>query len=427
MRASLHKGYHKAILQNGIRIIGEEIDSYNSVTVGLFVFCGGRDEPKDQLGIAHFTEHMLFKGTKKRTSLEISKTIDRIGGIINAYTNKEYTCYYVKLVRDKLELGVELLSDIFLNSIFPEDELEREKNVVLQEIGMVNDTPDDLVHDLLLESLFGKDSLGHSLLGTEKDVKSFNAEKISNFVKDYYQNDRIVIAAAGNFKWKEFHDLTEKYFGDRKKGHKTFQRDALKEGKDIKISKEHLYQIHTAMGFKTVSIYDEDKYSLNVLNYILGAGMSSLLFQELREKSGYAYSVFSFTQNYQDTGYLEIYYGTSLEHHDKCMDKVNEIIKLLLKGDIPKEDIEYAKEQIKGYTLIAQDSSDARFSYNAKVELYHNHFISLEDELAKIYKVTLDDVVRVAYKYIVPEKAKFAIISPSNEKTKTKNKETSSR
>lgn len=427
MKANLHKGYHKDILQNDIRIIGEEIDSYNSVTVGLFVFCGGRDEPKDQLGIAHFTEHMLFKGTKKRTSLEISKTIDRIGGIINAYTNKEYTCYYVKLVRDKIELGIELLSDIFLNSIFPEEELEREKSVVLQEIGMVNDTPDDLVHDLLLEALFGKDSIGHSLLGTEKDVKSFNAEKISKFVEDYYQNDRIVIAAAGNFKWKEFHELTEKYFGNRKKGQKTFQRDARKEGKNIKISKKHLYQIHTAMGFKTVSIYDEDKYPLNVLNYILGAGMSSLLFQELREKSGYAYSVFSFTHNYQDTGYLEIYYGTSLEHHAKCMDKVNEIIKLLLKGDIPKEDIDYAKEQIKGYTLIAQDSSDARFSYNAKVELYHNQFIPLEDELAKIYKVTLDDVVRVANKYISPEKAKFAIISPPDEKTKAKDKKASSR
>jgi len=422
-----HKGYHKRNLTNGIRIIGEEIPDYNSVTVGIFVFCGGRDEPASQLGIAHFTEHMLFKGTKSRSALDISKTIDRIGGIINAYTNKEYTCYYVKIIKEKLELGLELLSDIFLNSVFPEDELEREKNVVLQEIGMVNDTPDDLVHDLVLQAIFGKDSLGHSLLGTEKHVKSFSRETVEKFVNEYYQNDRVVIAAAGNFKWAEFNELAEKFFGSRKNGNLVFNREAKKTGRDIKLSKSHLYQIHTAMGFKTVSIYDKDKYPLKVLNYILGAGMSSLLFQELREKSGYAYSVFSFTHEYQDTGYLEIYYGTSLKHHKKCMDKVAEILNKIAKGDIPKEEIGYAKEQMKGYSLIALDSSDARFSYNAKTELYYNNFIPLEKELEEVNKVTLDDVVRVANTYLPLEKAKYAIISPQEENENTKSKKTAAR
>lgn len=427
MRQNPHKGYHKKQLHNGIRIIGEEIPDYNSVTVGIFVFCGGRDEPKDQLGIAHFTEHMLFKGTKSRSALDISKTIDRIGGIINAYTNKEYTCYYVKIIKDRLALGVELLSDIFINSVLPEDELEREKNVVLQEIGMVNDTPDDLVHDLLLQSLFGKDGLGHSLLGTEEHVKSFSRDKISNFIENYYQNDRIVIAAAGNFRWQDFNDLAEKYFGQRKSGFKQFKRENLKSGKDIKLFKSQLYQIHTTMGFKTVAIYSEDRYPLKVLNYILGAGMSSMLFQELREKSGYAYSVFSFTHEYQDTGYMEIYYGTSLKHHKDCMDKVNEILTKIAKGDIPKEEVEFAKEQMRGYNLIAMDSSDARFSYNAKVELYHNDFIPLEKELEKVNKVTLDDVVRVANTYLPLDKAKFAIIAPSEEHGKVKDKKTTSR
>lgn len=427
MKQNPHKGYHKKELNNGIRIIGEEIHDYNSVTVGIFVFCGGRDEPKDQLGIAHFAEHMLFKGTKTRSALDISKTIDRIGGIINAYTNKEYTCYYVKIIKDKLALGIELLADIFLDSVFPEDELEREKNVVLQEIGMVNDTPDDLVHDLLLESLFGKDGLGHSLLGTEEHVKSFSRDKISSFIENYYQNDRIVIAAAGNFTWGDFSELAEKYFGKRKKSSNAFKRESSKTGSNIKLFKSHLYQIHTTMGFKTVSIYNDDKYPLKVLNYILGAGMSSLLFQELREKSGYAYSVFSFTHEYQDTGYLEIYYGTSLKHHENCMEKVNEILTKIRSGHIPKEEVEFAKEQMRGYNLIAQDSSDARFSYNAKVELYHNEFIPLEKELERVNRVSFDDVVRVANTYLSLDKAKFAIIAPSEKNGNVKNKKTASR
>lgn len=413
------KGYHKKVLKNHIRVIGEELHDYNSVTVGIFVFCGGRDEPPDQRGIAHFTEHMLFKGTKSRSAIEISKTIDRIGGILNAYTNKEYTCYYAKVVKDKVKTALELLADIFLNSVFPEEELEREKNVVLQEIAMVNDTPDDLVHDLLLEALFGKDGLGHSLLGTESHVKSFDREKIANFVKNYYLNDRIVIAAAGNFDWHEFSDYAEYLFGDRATITKSLLRKTEGSGNDITLHKNHLYQIHTTIGFKTVSIYGEDKYPLKVLNSFLGAGMSSLLFQELREKSGYAYSVYSFLHNYEDTGYLEIYYGTSPKHHLICMDKVKEILANIAKGNFPKEDVEYAKEQLRGYSLIAQDSSDARFLYNAKTELYYGQFIPLEKELERINSVTFDDVVRVANEYLDMEKAKFAIIAPSEEDVNT--------
>ncbi len=427
MSKETYKGYHKKELSNKIRIIGEEIPGFNSVTVGIFVFCGGRDEPKDELGIAHFAEHMLFKGTKTRSALDISKTIDRIGGIINAYTNKEYTCYYVKIIKEKLELGMELLADIFLNSVFPEDELEREKNVVLQEIAMVNDTPDDLVHDLLLQSIFGRDSLGHSLLGTEGHVKNFNREKIARFIKNYYQNDRIVIAAAGNFRWQEFSELAERFFGGRKDGKAEFNRTALNTGENIKLFKSHLYQVHTAIGFKTVSIYDEDKYSLKVLNYILGAGMSSLLFQELREKTGYAYSVFSFTHEYEDTGFMEIYFGTAEKHHEDCMKKVDDILTKIIKGEIKKQEIEHAKEQIKGYSLISQDSSNARFSYNAKVELYHRRFIPLEQELERFKKVTLDDVVTVANKYLTLDLAKTAIIAPSGEDENPKNKKTSPR
>lgn len=412
MRAG-SKGYHKKILPNKIRVIGEEIKGFNSVTVGIFVFCGSRDEPQTDRGIAHFTEHMLFKGTEKRSSLDISKEIDAVGGIINAYTNKEYTCYYVKIIQEKIDLALDVLSDIFLNSVIKEEEIEREKKVVLQEIGMVNDTPDDVIHDLLLEALFGKDSLGFSILGTEETVKNFKREKIINFIENYYLNDRIIIAAAGNFKWDEFYDKVSYYFGGRKyKDIKFPERNNKSEGENISLTKEHLYQINTAIGFKTVSRYDSDYYPLKVLNSILGSSMSSYLFQELREKTGYAYTVFSHTNAYQDTGYLEIYYATSPKTQNHCLDKIREILKRFTDGQIKETELNNTKEQIKGYVLLSQDSSNARFTYNAKVEMYHNEFIPLEKELEKIYKVTLDDIVRVANTYLNFDKAKIVTISP---------------
>lgn len=407
------KGYHKKILPNGIRVIGEEIPGFNSVTVGIFVFCGSRDEPSSDRGIAHFTEHMLFKGTERRSSLDISKEIDGVGGIINAYTNKEYTCYYVKVVQDKLELALDVLSDIFLNSTIKEEELDKEKTVVVQEIGMVNDTPDDVIHDLLLEALFGKECLGFSILGTEETVKNFNREKILSFIDNFYLNDRIIIAAAGNLRWDDFFEKAKYYFGYRSSKKINFpERKNCSEGQDISIKKDHLYQTNTAIGFKTVSRYSNDYYPIRVLNSILGSSMSSYLFQELREKTGYAYSVFSLTQSYQDTGFLEVFYATAPKNNNFCLDKVKEILDRFKNGKISESELNHTKEQIKGYIMLSQDSSDARFSYNAKVEMYHNEYIPLEKELEKIYQVTLDDIVRVANEYLIFDKAKIVTITP---------------
>lgn len=278
---------------------------------------------------------------------------------------------------------------------------------------MVNDTPDDVIHDLLLEALFGKESLGFSILGTEETVKNFNRGKVLSFIENYYLNDRIIIASAGNFKWNDFYEKVNHYFGGRiYKDIKFPVRKNTSEGENISLTKEHLYQINTAIGFRTVSRYSEDYYPIRVLNSILGSSMSSYLFQELREKTGYAYSVFSHTQAYQDTGFLEIYYATSPKNHNYCLDKVKDILKRFSDGLIKESELDHTKEQIKGYVLLSQDSSDARFSYNAKVEMYHNEFIPLERELEKIYKVTLDDIVRVANDYIDFDKAKIVTISP---------------
>lgn len=409
-----HKAYHKTVLPNGIRVIGESVEGYNSCTVGVFVFCGGRDELPSQTGIAHFTEHMLFKGTEKRTALDISKCIDNIGGILNAYTNKEYTCYYSKIISDKLEVGVELLSDIFLNSVFPEEELKKEKEVVVQEIHMIDDTPDELVIDLLMEAIYGKESLGASLLGTEQHVKSFSKENIVTFIDNLYLNDRVIIACAGNFNWNSFLKLTEKYFGERVKKTGRFPvRHSLLRKENILVKKDQLNQVHVAIGFPTVSIYEKDKYPLKLLNFILGVGMSSLLFQELREKHGYVYSTYSSTVHYQDTGFLYIYYATTPDKKELCEEKIGAIIDKLNKGNISDEDIMHAKEQIKGYTLISLDSSDARFSYNAKSELYFNSFVPVEEELEKLSLVAKDDIINVAQKYINLEKASTALVLPA--------------
>lgn len=408
-----HKEYHKTTLPNGIRIIGEEVTGFNSCTVGIFVFTGSRDEKNSEIGIAHFTEHMLFKGTEKRTALEISKCIDSVGGILNAYTNKEYTCYYSKVVSDKLELALDLLSDIFLNSTFPEEELEKEKEVVVQEIHMVNDTPDDLVHDLLVEAIYGKEGLGNSILGTEEIVRGFTKESIKNFIRDFYLNDRIIIACAGNFKWDRFYSKAFELFGSRASSFVKFpKRFSSPKPDKLTIQKEQLNQVHVAIGFPTVSIYEEDKYPLKVLNYILGAGMSSLLFQELREKTGYVYSTYSSTSHYQDTGFLYIYFATTPDKKDACMEKIENIISEIREGKIHDEDISSVKEQIKGYTLMSLDSSDARFSYNARSELYFHRFMPIELELEKIFLVNKKDIVEIANRYLDISKAGIACVEP---------------
>lgn len=408
-----HKGYHKVTLPNGIRLIGEEVQGFNSCTVGIFVFTGSRDENPANLGIAHFTEHMLFKGTEKRTALEISKAIDNVGGILNAYTNKEYTCYYSKVVSDKMDLALDILSDMFLNSTFPKEELQKEKEVIVQEIHMVNDTPDDLVHDLLLESLYGKEGLGSFILGTEEIVRGFESKTIRNFVEEFYLNERIVVACAGNFNWDKFKNRAEEFFSTRESKFTKFpeRRVGILPSK-IVVKKEHLNQVHVAIGFPIVSIYDEDKYPLKILNYILGAGMSSILFQELRESSGYVYSTYSSINLYQDTGVLYIYFATTPDKKELCMEKIESILNRLKSGDITEEDIANAKEQIKGYTLISLDSSDARFSYNARSELYFNKYIPIEAELEKIFLLKKSDIIDVANKYLDLSKSGIACVEP---------------
>lgn len=414
------KQLFKAVLPNGIRVIGEEQGGFNSLTTGIFVFTGGRDEPPAARGIAHFTEHMLFKGTHVRSSLDISREIERIGGVLNAYTDKEYTCYYSKVVKDKLGFAVELLSDIFLNSTFPQDELEKEKQVVLQELAMVNDTPDDLVHDVLSESLYGRGALGESLLGDETSIKSFSRGTLSSFMADYYRNDRIVVACAGNFKWNEFLKEVEARFAGRPSTQTSFpERLDTGTGRSRTIRKKHLFQVHTAIGFKTCSVYDDDRYALKVLNTILGGGMSSLLFQELREKTGYAYSVYSYTHTYQDSGFLEIYFGTTPEHQDACMDAVRDILRRLRSGEVTHDDVVHAQEQVRGYSLIAQDSSDARFSYNARCELYHGRHVPFEQDVERIFKVTRDDIIDVANRYLSMDDARIARIAPHGKKSET--------
>ncbi len=411
-----HKGYHKAILPNAIRLIGEEVPGFNSCTVGIFVFTGSRDEKPNESGIAHFTEHMLFKGTEKRTSLDISKAIDNVGGILNAYTNKEYTCYYAKVVSDKMDFALEILSDMFLNSIYPKVELEKEKEVIIQEIHMVNDSPDELVHDLLLEALYGKKGLGSFILGSEETVRELDSNDIRRFVDEFYLNERIVIACAGNFEWEKFRNKAEELFSIRESKIINFpRRESDVIPAKINVEKEHLNQVHVAIGFPAISIYDDDKYPLKLLNYILGVGMSSILFQELREISAYVYSTYSSIHLYQDTGFLYIYFATTPDKKGLCMDKIENILQFLKDGNINDEDVKNAKEQIKGYTLLSLDSSDAKFSYNARSELYFNRYIPIEAELEKIYLLRKSDVIDVANKYLDLSKAGIACVEPINE------------
>ena len=297
-------------LDNGVRILAENIPTVRSVSIGVWIGTGSRFETKEENGISHFLEHMFFKGTKKRTAAEIAESFDRIGGQVNAFTSKEYTCYYAKVLDDHAEYAVDVLSDMFFNSVFDETELKKEKNVVFEEIKMVDDTPDDIVHDLLSEASYGSHALGYSILGTVDTLETFNGDTLRDYMARFYTGDHVVISIAGNITDEVIEQLkgtfsmvkptTFKHQDDRP----TFLSNTI-------VRKKETEQAHLCLGYPGLAIGEKNVYALVLLNNLLGGSMSSRLFQEIREKRGLCYSVFSYHSSYQDSGMLTIYAGTA--------------------------------------------------------------------------------------------------------------------
>ncbi|KIL50520.1 zinc protease [Jeotgalibacillus alimentarius] len=401
--------------KNGLRIVYEHIPTVRSAAVGIWIGTGSRDENTENNGISHFIEHMLFKGTKERSARKIAEEFDRIGGHVNAFTSKEYTCFYAKVLDNHAKHALDVLSDMFFNSVYDPEELEKEKNVVLEEIKMYEDTPDDIVHDLLGEAVYGKHPLGYPILGTESTLKSFTSDDLKKYVYEMYRPEDVVISAAGNI-GPEFIKEIESLFGDYTSSTEDKKDHDLPEFHYTHLSRrKETEQAHLCLGFDGLPIGHEDTYSLIVLNNVLGGSMSSRLFQDVREDKGLAYSVFSYHSAHRDSGLLTIYAGTGAEQLDALYDTIQSTLLKLKADGLTADELDSSKEQLKGNLVLGLESTNARMSRNGKNELMLGRHRSMDELIEKIDLVSESSVKNVADRILGGNFAS-SVISPQGEK-----------
>ncbi|MFD4928329.1 M16 family metallopeptidase [Peribacillus butanolivorans] len=385
----------KYTCQNGVRIVLENIPTVRSAAIGVWIKTGSRNETPELNGVSHFLEHMFFKGTTTRNAREIAESFDSIGGQVNAFTSKEYTCYYAKVMDNHASYALEILADMFFNSTFDEEELKKEKNVVYEEIKMYEDTPDDIVHDLLSKAVYENHPLGYPILGTESTLETFNSETLKKYVHDMYTPDKVVVSIAGNVDEKLIQEV-ESYFGSYQGGEERLElvKPAFHENRITR--KKETEQAHLCLGFKGLEIGNDKTYSLITLNNILGGSMSSRLFQEVREQRGLAYSVYSYHSSYQDTGLVTVYGGTGTSQLDSLYETIQETLDTLKKDGITEKELRNSKEQLKGSLMLSLESTNSRMSRNGKNELMLGEHRSLDDIIIKIDEVTENSVNEMA-------------------------------
>ena len=379
-------------LSNGVRLIVKQMTGLLSVSMGIIVGTGAAYESDSEDGISHFIEHMMFKGTQKRTAFQISDRMDAIGAQVNAFTSKDITCYYAKSTSNHAEEAFEILSDLFLNSIFPEDEMVREKGVVIEEISMNEDTPDDLCLDVLSEAFFGKKNYGRNILGSKDNVSGFSREDIKKYLNSRYTPDNIVISMAGNISFELAEKMVEQYFSSLPA--KTLEKRELA----VELTGSHLFkkkdieQIHVAIAYPSFKRYERLCDATQIMNAVLGGSMSSRLFQTVREKLGLAYTVYSYLSTYEKSGALAIYAGVNAKNYKKSIEAISECIEAIKQKDMTEDEFKRGKEQMLSSLIFAQESTSSQMLLYGKELLYANRVFDFEDRVSKLNAVTLADV-----------------------------------
>jgi len=379
-------------LANGIRVISQRIPHSCSVTIGIWVVGGSRQEQTSFSGVSHFIEHLLFKGTGKRSSIEIAREIDSMGGFMNAFTGREFVCYYVKVLAEFFPKALDLLTDIFLNSRFPEDEIENERKVILQEIRMLEDNPDDQLQDLFHRNFWGDHPLGMPIIGSAESVQSMSREFLATYKKENYRSGDIVISAAGLLEHNHLVELLASYFDALPEGSsRTHAPLPLYTKKQSNVERD-LEQLLFALGTKGIPQNHPGRYDALILNTILGGSMSSRLFQEVREKEGLAYSIYSYLESHSDNGAFVVSGGTTSEKFAKVMEIVLRELQRLKNEPLSEEMLASAREQLKGNILLSLESSDNVMSKLAKNEIYLGGYQSVDQVLAGFSAVTGETV-----------------------------------
>lgn len=387
---------HKSILDNGIRVITEQIPTAHSVSVGFWVENGSRHERASQNGISHFIEHMLFKGTESRSAQGIAKEIDSVGGVLNAFTSREFSCYYAKVLAKKLPLAIDLLSDIVLNSIFDLDEIEKERRVILQEIHMVEDTPDDHIHDLFCQTFWTDHPLGLSILGTEDTVGSLSRADLLAYLGERYSGKNILICAAGDLEHEQIVEYIEKAFRQVAPGGGSPLCTLPEYRRRIDVVEKDLEQVHICLGTRSLPQNHPNRFASYLLNAILGGSMSSRLFQIVREERGLAYSIYSYLNCHSDAGALVVSSGTSPDDAPHLVGIVLKELQRIRTELVTEEELQSAKEQLKGNLLLSMESTDNRMTRLAKNEIYLGHHLSLKEVLRNIDRVSREGILKLS-------------------------------
>ena len=411
----MNRSVRKTTLKNGVRIISKRMPYVHSVSMGVWVNVGTRDESSTENGLSHFIEHMIFKGTAKRSSFQIAKEFDAIGGHTNAFTSAENTCYHAKVMGTHLETMVDILSDIFLNSVFDKKEIENERSVILQEISMVEGNPDEYVHVLSGKNFWGDNALGRSILGTRENVSRFDDNAIKAFFYRFYQPDRIVISVAGEVEHDRFTDIIAPIFESIQPGDKLPERVTPDGQGLIDLHYRNLEQIHICLAAKGISVNDPRRYAFSLLNTILGGNMSSRLFQEIRERRGLAYSVFSFISSYADTGMFGAYAGVEPKNAYQTIRLILKEIQKLKKTRVDSGELHDAKEYTKGSLMLSAESNDNQMVRLAQNETYFNDYVPLQKIVNEIDMVSPNDIIELAENLLQTDRFSLTMLGPITE------------
>ncbi|EKE03875.1 MAG: hypothetical protein ACD_20C00134G0002 [uncultured bacterium] len=386
----------KTVLDNGIRVITEHMPETYSATVMVWINTGSAIEKPEHNGICHFIEHMIFKGTGNRTSEQIVQAIECTGGGINAFTEKESTCYYARVLSNQVPVAIDVLLDMVFNSVYDKKNVELERQVILEEIKMYEDTPDELVHDLLIKSYWKGHALSQPITGTKSSMLRITREDILNFVQEYYTPDNIIVSIAGNFNEDEIiaqlNEIDRKY----NKTVRSYEMQIPVINPEVKVCEKDIEQSHVCFGLRGTSILNEDRYASAIIDVCLGGGMASRLFQEIREKRGLVYSINTYEALYRSSGIFGVYASASPANVDEVIQLTLDEFEKLRKSGLSDTEFEQAKLQLKGSLLIGSESTKYRSSKNGRSELFFDRVLTIEEMCASVDKVTQDDIIRLS-------------------------------
>jgi predicted Zn-dependent peptidase len=409
-------GIRRTELDGGLRVVTEAMPELRSVSIGFWAGTGSRDESDELSGASHFLEHLLFKGTAARSAREIAESVEAVGGEMNAFTTKEYTAYYVRILDESTELALDILSDVIWSPAFRPEEVDSERQVILEEIRMRDDTPDDLVHELFGEALFPGHPLGREVLGQETTIEAMPRDEIADYHRAHYRAGNLVVAAAGNLDHDQVVEGVARRFAGQHGGRDARDLVGHESPATLRVLTRPTEQAHLVLGMPALSRTDPDRFALSALNQVLGGGMSSRLFQEVREKRGLAYSVYSYRMAFVETGLLAVYAGTAPKNAFQVLSIMHgELDRLAADRGITDTELERAKGHLKGSLALSLEDSAGRMNRLGRSELTTGEVLSVDDLVAQIDAVTPDDVARVIERVIAPSRRVLAVVGPFDE------------